>query len=112
MEPKRGKVTNESTPFVFKDLLAGEYQLVIAKDGYLTMTQTDTLMPGKPDTLIFELTKKKSMINKVNKRWLAWGGAGLVLTTAIIVSIPWGGNEEKPKINPDLPVPPSRPGKP
>jgi hypothetical protein len=112
MAPKQGKVINGSTPGVFTDLLAGEYQLVVARDGYNTASQTVTLMPGKQDTVVFELIQKKSIINRVNKRWLAWGGGGLVLTTAILASIPWSKEEEKPKTQPDLPLPPNRAGKP
>jgi hypothetical protein len=112
MEPKAGTFVNNYTPVLFPNLFDGDYQLIIAKDGFLSQTQAISVMPGKVDTVLITLDKKKSVFDKINKRWLAIGGGGVLLTTAIVALLPGDNQGSKPKKYPDLPLPPGRPGKP
>ena len=100
------KVMNQYTPALFSNLLAGEYELLIAKEGYKPRTASPVVRAGVTDTLMITLVeKKKSFL----KSYWPWGGS-LLIATSIAISRLTG--KEAKKEDSTLPAPPGRPEKP
>ncbi|MBN2000885.1 hypothetical protein JW935_25295 [candidate division KSB1 bacterium] len=100
------KLYNEYSPARFDNLFMGEYDLILAKDEFSTLTAGVSVQPGKTDTLVYTLTKKEIPFYK---NWYYIGGAGAALTSILLIWQPWdgGGDGKKPVAN--LPGPPARP---
>ncbi len=96
------KIMTRYTPAEFTNLFVGQYELVIAKDGYKPQTALANVVGSQTDTLIVILNVKRKSIFK---KWWAWG-SGLAAATAIAIFQKTGKKGEKEG---DLPEPPARP---
>lgn len=106
-EQNSSKIIRQYTPVEMRDLMVGNYELVIAKDGFVPQTAQISVRPNKTDTLLFVLEEKQ--VSLVKKYW-PWAG-GFVVTTALVLSQMFDKEVEKPEIF-TLPEPPARPTNP
>ncbi len=103
---KEDKLVNEYTPALFEHLFLGEYDLVLAKDGYTTLTAGVNVQPGKTDTLLYTMVKKEVPFYK---NWYYIGGAGAAATGLLLIWQPWNGGDDGKNPVSNLPAPPARP---
>lgn len=82
------------SPATFKDLLIGEYNLLISKSRYQTALKTAMLKPGKVDTLYVILNEKPKPFYR---QWWAWG-SGLAIASAAVTYFALSGKEAEPPI--------------
>jgi hypothetical protein len=106
-EQNSSKIIRHYTPVEIRDLMVGNYELVIAKDGFMPQTAQIEVRPNKTDTLEFVLEEKQ--VSLVKKYW-PWAG-GFVVTTALVLSQMFDNEAEEPEKN-TLPEPPVRPTNP
>ena len=106
-EQNSSKIIRHYTPVEIRDLMVGNYEVVIAKDGFVPQTAEIQVRPNKTDTLQFVLEEKQ--VSLVKKYW-PWAG-GFAVTTALLLSQMFDKEAEVPeKIT--LPGPPTRPANP
>lgn len=96
----------EFTPHLFKDLLAGTYQILIFKNDYRKEIFTFDLSPSVIDTLVIHLRLKKKPLYK---NWWTWTAGGGVVLASLVAILSTKETADPPPESPDLPMPPERP---
>jgi tetratricopeptide (TPR) repeat protein len=93
------------TPYLFNDLLAETYDILILKKDYQEKILRVNLSPAVVDTFHITLRLKEKPFYK---KWWSWAGGGIVI--ASIIAIVSTKESSKIQLIPsDLPMPPDRP---
>jgi hypothetical protein len=103
-DPRAGKSISMNTPAAFLNLYAGEYEIVLHALGHRDLQTMIKVLPGRTDSLFFQLSQ---LPKPWYKKWWAWGGGGACAALAFF-ALQDSGDKASAKGN-ELPLPPARP---